>query len=142
MNDDILESFPLPNREKILRFDIFLNKVKAKFMDKLFSVFDKEHNRFITSSIKSEIDLIDLILGKYFYNLDYEEIIHILNYDFEVRGGCKLEKNLYIIIDQILSTKKKNPEADTSELEKEIDRLVYKLYDLTEEEIKIIEENS
>ena len=29
--------------------------------------------------------------------------------------------------------------ADTSELEKECDRLVYQLYGLTEEEIKIVE---
>ncbi|MCL6525151.1 MAG: Eco57I restriction-modification methylase domain-containing protein [Thermoflavifilum sp.] len=44
------------------------------------------------------------------------------------------------LVDKILSAKKQNPQADTQELEQEIDRLVYKLYDLTEEEIKIIEE--
>ena len=43
------------------------------------------------------------------------------------------------LVDQILSAKKQNPEADTSHLEKQIDQLVYKLYNLTEEEIKIIE---
>jgi hypothetical protein len=43
------------------------------------------------------------------------------------------------LVDQILSAKKQNPEADTSQLEKEIDQLVYKLYGLTEEEIKIVE---
>jgi adenine-specific DNA-methyltransferase len=43
------------------------------------------------------------------------------------------------LVDQILKAKKQNPEADTSRLEREIDRLVYKLYDLGEEEIKIIE---
>lgn len=31
------------------------------------------------------------------------------------------------------------PQADTSEWEQEIDRLVYQLYELTEVEIKIIE---
>ena len=31
------------------------------------------------------------------------------------------------------------PQADTSKLEKEIDELVYELYGLTDEEIKIIE---
>jgi adenine-specific DNA-methyltransferase len=45
------------------------------------------------------------------------------------------------IVDQILSAKKQNPEAYTSKLEKEIDELVYKLYNLNEEEIKIIEGN-
>ncbi|MDR1602195.1 MAG: hypothetical protein LBS42_07175 [Tannerella sp.] len=41
--------------------------------------------------------------------------------------------------DGILSAKQQEPQNDTSELEKEIDRLVYELYGLTEEEIKIIE---
>jgi tRNA1(Val) A37 N6-methylase TrmN6 len=48
-------------------------------------------------------------------------------------------KQIETIVDQILSTKKQNPEADTSELEKEIDRLVYRLYNLTEVEIEIIQ---
>jgi hypothetical protein len=139
MNMDILESFPIPNREKILRYNILISKMKERFMEKLFSVFDKEHNRFLTGRIKSEIDLIDLVLGKYLYKLEYEEIIHILNYDFEVRGGCKLDKPFYNLIDQIISSKKQKPEVKTNQLEKEIDKLVYELYNLTEEEIKIIE---
>lgn len=43
------------------------------------------------------------------------------------------------IVDQILSAKKIDPKADTTELEKEIDQLVYQLYELTAEEIKIVE---
>ncbi|GHS06099.1 type II restriction endonuclease Eco57I subunit R [Helicobacter pylori] len=42
--------------------------------------------------------------------------------------------------EQILKTKEKDPKANTQELEKEIDALVYQLYHLTDEEIKIIEE--
>ncbi|GAA8124842.1 class I SAM-dependent DNA methyltransferase [Helicobacter pylori] len=40
----------------------------------------------------------------------------------------------------ILEAKEKDPKANTQELEKEIDALVYQLYKLTDEEIKIIEE--
>jgi hypothetical protein len=36
--------------------------------------------------------------------------------------------------------KSANPQADTAALERQIDRLVYGLYELTEEEIKIVEE--
>ena len=43
------------------------------------------------------------------------------------------------LVDQILVAKKTDATADTSALEHEIDRLVYQLYNLTEEEIKIIE---
>ncbi len=41
---------------------------------------------------------------------------------------------------QILALKEKDPKANTQGLEKEIDALVYQLYHLTDEEIKIIEE--
>ncbi|GHR05140.1 type II restriction endonuclease Eco57I subunit R [Helicobacter pylori] len=40
----------------------------------------------------------------------------------------------------ILEAKEKDPKANTQGLEKEIDALVYRLYNLTDEEIKIIEE--
>ncbi len=42
-------------------------------------------------------------------------------------------------VDQILDAKDTNPDANVSELEKEIDQIVYLLYDLTDEEIKIVE---
>ncbi|WQW03423.1 class I SAM-dependent DNA methyltransferase [Helicobacter pylori] len=41
---------------------------------------------------------------------------------------------------QILALKAKDPKANTQKLEKEIDALVYQLYNLTDEEIKTIEE--
>ncbi len=40
----------------------------------------------------------------------------------------------------ILEAKEKDPKANTQRLEKEIDALVYQLYNLTDEEIKIIED--
>ena len=44
------------------------------------------------------------------------------------------------LVNQILLKKKSNPSADTSFLEYEIDKLVYQLYNLTPEEIAIIEQ--
>ncbi len=43
------------------------------------------------------------------------------------------------LVDEILTAKKQNPQSDTSHWEQEIDRLVYELYGLTDEEIKIVE---
>jgi type II restriction/modification system DNA methylase subunit YeeA len=43
------------------------------------------------------------------------------------------------IVDQILNAKKSDPNADTTALETEIDQMVYQLYNLTAEEIEIIE---
>ena len=42
-------------------------------------------------------------------------------------------------VDHILAAKQRDAEADTSALEREIDQLVYGLYDLTPEEIAIVE---
>jgi type II restriction/modification system DNA methylase subunit YeeA len=49
------------------------------------------------------------------------------------------EKTIIQIVDKILTAKKSDPNADTTALETEIDQLVYQLYELTAEEIKIIE---
>ena len=43
------------------------------------------------------------------------------------------------IVDQILDAKQADPDTDTIPLENEIDKLVYALYNLTEEEIAIVE---
>ena len=43
------------------------------------------------------------------------------------------------IVQKCIAIKNDNPKADTSQLEKEIDKLVYKLYQLTYEEVKIID---
>ena len=44
-----------------------------------------------------------------------------------------------VLVNQILSAKKENSAADISELERKIDGIVYGLYELSEEEIDIIE---
>ena len=51
------------------------------------------------------------------------------------------QKPIIDIVNKIIETKQDNPCADTSALEWEIDRLVYKLYNLTDEEIGVIENN-
>jgi adenine-specific DNA-methyltransferase len=54
-------------------------------------------------------------------------------------GNEPARKKIAKLVDKILSIKKLAPTADTTSLEHEIDRLVYGLYGLTEEEIKIVE---
>ena len=43
------------------------------------------------------------------------------------------------LVNQILDAKRTNPDTTVSDLENEIDQIVYLLYDLTPEEIKIVE---
>ncbi|WP_394949755.1 Eco57I restriction-modification methylase domain-containing protein [uncultured Helicobacter sp.] len=50
-----------------------------------------------------------------------------------------LSDEIISLVEQILDSKAKDPTTDTKELESHIDSLVYKLYNLTKDEIKIIE---
>ena len=66
---------------------------------------------------------------------NYIKLLPVPNMDsFEQKGIIK-------IVDSILKAKENNPSADTSALESEIDRIVYQLYGLTDEEIKIVEQS-
>ena len=69
------------------------------------------------------------------FQIDKEPLLQIpiINATFEQ------QQPIITLVNQILSTKKENPVADTSVLEREIDELVYGLYGLTEEEVGIIE---
>ncbi|WP_305872988.1 class I SAM-dependent DNA methyltransferase [Helicobacter pylori] len=52
----------------------------------------------------------------------------------------ELADKIIALVDKILQAKEKDPKANTQELEQKIDALVYQLYNLTDEEIKIIED--
>ncbi len=52
----------------------------------------------------------------------------------------ELARKITACAEAILALKEKDPKANTQKLEKEIDALVYQLYNLTDAEIKIIEE--
>ena len=57
-----------------------------------------------------------------------------------IKNISKAEQNSFVTIaDQILTLKKQNKDTDTKNLESQIDQMVYKLYGLTPEEIKIVE---
>tara|TARA_R110001599_G_scaffold41314_2_gene124989 strand:+ start:15088 stop:18864 length:3777 start_codon:yes stop_codon:yes gene_type:complete len=51
------------------------------------------------------------------------------------------EKPFIELVSQILVGKKQNSSVDTADLETQIDQFIYQLYELTEEEIEIIENN-
>ena len=56
-----------------------------------------------------------------------------------VRATPAQQKPIIALVDKILAAKKANPQADTSKEEAEINRLVYQLYGLTGDDVKIIE---
>ena len=59
--------------------------------------------------------------------------------DGKVKKNKKFINKIINNVNEILKIKNKNSNADISEIEGEIDKIVYWLYGLSEEEIKIIE---
>ncbi len=72
----------------------------------------------------------------YEWKKQYVELIHVPPITEENR---EIVEKIEDLVDQILTTKKTDPNTDTSEKENEIDKLVYGLYDLTDDEIAIVE---
>ncbi|WP_100984309.1 Eco57I restriction-modification methylase domain-containing protein [Helicobacter pylori] len=99
---------------------------------------EREHAKFLVGLLNSR--LLDWLFRKTSTNN------HVNLYELETLPIPQItEKNQELarkITDgakQILALKEKDPKANTLESEKEIDALVYQLYNLTDEEIKIIE---
>jgi len=55
-------------------------------------------------------------------------------------AGVQEENAVAWLVDLIMNKKIADSKTDTSDLEKEIDGIIYKLYELTDEEIAIVEE--
>jgi adenine-specific DNA-methyltransferase len=65
--------------------------------------------------------------------------INIYVKEFPIARNKKIEFSIERIVKEVLKYKNQNPSFDTTDLENQIDQLVYELYGLTEEEIRIVE---
>ncbi len=100
---------------------------------------EREHAKFLVGLLNSR--LLDWLFRKTSTNN------HVNLYELETLPIPQITKSnqptadkIIALVDKILVVKEKDPKANTQELEKEIDALVYQLYHLTDEEIKIIED--
>ncbi|EKZ8830369.1 Eco57I restriction-modification methylase domain-containing protein [Campylobacter coli] len=72
------------------------------------------------------------------FKIDKEPLLNIPVVNINSKNE-KLANKLISLVDEILKVKEQDKNANTQELENKINSLVYKLYNLTEDEIKIIE---
>lgn len=72
------------------------------------------------------------------YQIDKEPLLNIPIVTINSKNQ-KIADELINLVDEILKAKEQDKNANTQELENKINSLVYKLYNLTEDEIKIIE---
>ncbi|PUD84967.1 type IIG restriction enzyme/methyltransferase [Helicobacter pylori] len=126
-------------------YRIYANLIEVKNQEMLFLdtcnlsyCKEREHAKFLVGLLNSR--LLDWLFRKTSTNN------HVNLYELETLPIPQITKSNKPTADkitdctkQILALKEKDPKANTQRLEKEIDALVYQLYHLTDEEIKIIE---
>ncbi len=136
----------------------------AMFVCLLWKSLVQVNNKSISASIKKFCSFPRHELEKLSEDVDLRYLLGIMNSKYaavlltNLRGGdyhiypehirnipipnpSKSQQQLIInIVDKILSAKKDNPQSNTSALEHEIDQQVYALYNLTPEEIDMIEQ--
>jgi len=99
-----------------------------------------DSNYYLLALLNSSIVwfFLDQIVGKMAggtYAMQTPYVSQIPIFDANQSQRITIEK----LVQKCLDIKKDNPKADTSQLETEIDHLVYKLYQLTYDEVKIID---
>ena len=120
-------------------------------------------NKSISSSIKKFSTMSRVEMEKLSITADLRYLLGVMNSKYvtlllrNLRGGdyhiypehvrnipiptasAEDQQKIIALVDEILAAKKSNPSADTSTLEAEIDKIVYGLYGLTNDEIAVVE---
>ena len=142
--------------------DIYLTKEKLFFRrvsaDLIFTYDDKQYfalntlvvvnlKKGATVSLKCLLALLNSKLMNRIYKRKFKSTKTVFS-EIQAKTVGQLpipsipaekEKSMTNLVERVLAAKRTNPQADTSKLESEIDLLVYRLYGLTDEEIKIVE---
>ncbi len=126
-------------------------KIIACIPNNVVSIITDTINQITIKDMKYSVTTLWSILNShmmnwYIYYFIFGKAIRTMHFDNAVTDRIPIanlnkiiEDQIKIFADQILAAKKADPKADTSALEKQIDQLVYQLYDLTDDEIAIIE---
>jgi len=143
--------------EKIFKREKILSRFVAK---EIIATYDNDkryyehtlHSTHITDKrfkTKFVLGLFNSTLFKFYYRKTNSQggdifpqvrISSVENLPIKL-ADTKTQEKIETLVDQILTKKAQDHSADTTDLENKIDTLVYKLYDLTEEEIKTVEKN-
>ena len=138
-------------------FEVPEKLVMQRIGMQLSVAYDDGQNYFLDTVNVSRYESIDKRYSlKYLCGLLNSRVVNFWyhrKYQLPTIGGYELDSipipkdfssqlPIIKIVDKILAAKKANPQTDTFALEREIDRLVYKLYNLTDEEIEVIEQSA
>lgn len=151
-NKTFYEVEKLAVRETGSRIIATLDADKRYFLSSLYSVYPIKNS--LGPSLKYLLGIINSNLATWFvhliaFGLTEGAFTKIRTNQFGrlpiriirmAKSGEKLQHdNIVRLVDRILAAKRRNADADTSALEREIDQSVYQLYSLTPTEIEIVE---
>ena len=141
INKSTIENLPLVDASEQIQ-DIFSKK--ADLMLSLNNDFQQTQQKFTAYFSKQyQIEKISGKLVKW-YSLEFVDFIKELNKAIKtIKGTTLTKKDEFEWIDLFEENKQKalSLKAEIDKTDKEIDQMVYALYELTEEEIQIVENN-
>jgi hypothetical protein len=115
----------------IIDQSVFIAKPKSEFEDKINIIQGLLASKLIVFFFKHTNNEFDALFPKIKIG-EFKELPIFSEIE-------KIPNDFTLKVNQILELKKQNPTVDTTTLEAEIDEMVYQLYGLNEEEIKIVE---
>jgi Alw26I/Eco31I/Esp3I family type II restriction m6 adenine DNA methyltransferase len=92
--------------------------------------------KFILGILNSR--LLNWVFGKFSTNSNVNGY-EVDNLPVPVKAGPSLRNEIASLVDQVLASKKRSPGSDTSATECRVDEIVYRLYALTPDEIRLVE---
>ncbi len=137
-----LEPFPLPRLNNSEDQNPYVEKVELMLaLTNDFQKITHKFSNYLQSQLKIEKFTKKL---QNWFELDFIEFVKELNKAAKKAGGDKLSKSDEMEWMEVFETKKAVVQTLQSEIDKtdkEIDQMVYKLYDLSNEEIAIVEQS-
>jgi hypothetical protein len=138
---DNLATFPLPSNLECHQLSLKESANSMSILTKNLNQIAIKFSTFFSS--KFHLEKLPIKLEKW-YELKFPDFIKELNNAIKAAKGAPLtKKDEFEWMDLFEENKKKALElkAEIDKTDKEIDRMVYELYDLTEEEIAIVEQS-
>lgn len=148
------------SQEKVISQDVIAHIQNPTPHIKITAAYDSDGSYFGLDTVQNTVlsknapisyrflmAIMNTVTTNWFvYNFVYCRAIRTMHFDSYYIGRVPVpsatsakQAEIEALVGQILALKKENPEADISALETEIDQLIYKLYNLTSDEIDIIE---
>ncbi len=149
-NTSFYERSKIAIRETGSRITACIDDENRYFLSSIFAIYPKDE--YSENVLKFLLGILNSTFATYYIGKIAFELTagaftkmrtnQLARLPIPIWNQLSLQKPIVSLVNAIISAKKKDPSANTSKLEEEIDNLVYDLYGLTPEEIAIVKGGS